>query len=278
MFHKLFAISRPRFWSYLFGPFLIGIAAAPDVVLSLRLVALGLFFTYPANLLIYGFNDIFDYETDKHNQKKKGYEQLLSPAQRRPILRQLTIWGMIGILLVLSADVPQAVKWAMTGFYFFGLGYSVPPIRAKTKPFIDAYFNVLYVFPALVSYGLLTNNYPPIELFLAAGFWCAAMHAYSAIPDIRADKKAGLKTVATVLGTKRTLLFCTAHYLLAAVLALPYIGVFSIVGAAVYVWLMYASLRAPTKDRLFQLYTYFPKINILVGMALFFWILLVVNN
>lgn len=278
MLHKLFAISRPRFWSYLFGPFLIGIAAAPDVAFSWRLVALGLFFTYPANLLIYGFNDVFDYETDKYNPKKRGYEQLLSPERRVPLLRQMGLWGIIGMLLVVSVDVPQVVKWAMTGFYFFGLGYSVPPIRAKVKPFIDAYFNVLYVFPALVSYGLLTGGYPAWELFLAGALWCAAMHAYSAIPDIRSDKKAGIRTVATVLGTKRTLLFCTAHYLLAAALALPWLGLFSVVGGAVYAWLMYASLKATTKDRLFQLYTYFPKVNILIGAALFFWILLVVNN
>ena len=271
------AISRPRFWSYLFGPFLIGLAAAPDIEFSLRLLALGLFFTYPANLLIYGFNDVFDYETDKHNPKKRGYEKLLSPEQRTPLLRHMALLGLIGILLVTPADVPQVVKWAMTGFYFFGLGYSVPPIRAKAKPFLDAYFNVLYVFPALVSYGLLTGNFPPLELFIAGALWCAAMHAYSAVPDIRADKKAGLKTVATVLGAKRTLIFCTAHYLLAALLSFPWIGVFSVLAGAVYLWLMYASLRAQTHERLFQLYTYFPRVNLLVGAALFFWVLNIVN-
>ena len=275
---RFFTISRPRFWGYLFGPFLIGLAAAPDIAFSLHLLALGLFFTYPANLLIYGFNDVFDYETDKLNKKKKGYELLLSPEARGPLLKQMSIWGLIGILLVVSASVPQAVKWSMTGFYFFGLGYSVPPIRAKTKPFLDAYFNVLYIFPGLISYGFLTGGFPPLWIVLAGMSWCAAMHAYSAIPDIRADKKAGIKTIATILGTKRTIIFCTANYLLAALLAFPWIGAFSIVGGALYMWLMYISLKAPTRDRLFQIYTYFPAVNMLLGSALFFWILLVVNN
>jgi 4-hydroxybenzoate polyprenyltransferase len=33
-------------------------------------VLLMIYFTYPANLLVYGVNDIFDYETDKLNAKK----------------------------------------------------------------------------------------------------------------------------------------------------------------------------------------------------------------
>ena len=270
---RLITISRPRFWGYLFGPFLIGLAAAPDIVFSARLLALGLFFTLPANLLIYGFNDIFDYETDKHNQKKRGYEKLLAPSQRGPLLKQLGLWGIIGILLAVAPDVPQAAKWAMTGFYFFGLGYSVPPLRAKTKPFFDSFFNVLYVFPALVSYGLLTGNYPPIELFFAGMFWCAAMHAYSAIPDIAADKKARISTIATILGRRGTLLFCMVNYLLATMLSFPWLGAFSFIALAVYGWLMYASLLTQTRQELFHLYTYFPRINMIVGALLFFWVL-----
>lgn len=274
MFTRLIAISRPRFWSYLFLPFLIGVAAAPDITVSARLLFLALFFTFPANLLIYGFSDLFDHENGKRKKKNQGYELLLKPENRQILLRQITIWGLIGILLVTSEQVPSAAKWAMTGFYFFGLGYSVPPIRAKTKPFLDAYFNVFYVFPALVSYGLLTGSYPPVELFLAGMFWFAAMHAYSSVPDIRADRKAGIRTVGTVLGAKRTIIFSTSHYLLAALLAYPWVGAFSIVAGAVYVWLMYASLQAATRERLFQLYTYFPIINMIVGAALFLWTLI----
>ncbi len=274
----LLRLSRPRFWVYLLGPFLIGIVAAPNQVFSFRLLALGLFFTVPANLLIYGFNDVFDYETDKHNSKKQGYEQLLSPDHRQGVLRILTLMGMLGLLLVLPPSVPQAVKWAMTGFYFFGLGYSVPPIRAKTKPFLDAYFNVLYVFPALVSYGLLTGgSYPALQLFLAGMFWCAAMHAFSAIPDIRADQKAKIKTIATVLGKQNTLIFCAFNYAAAAILSYQYLGWFALAGGLLYLWLMYVSSKTATKEAFFRYYTYFPRINMIMGAMLFFWVLLVVK-
>ncbi len=274
----LLRISRPRFWGYLFGPFLIGIASAPVIDASVRLVLLGLFFTFPANLLVYGFNDIFDYETDKHNEKKKGYEGLLSPKSRKPLLNILAVVGMAGILLVLPSSVSQEVKWAMTGFYFFGLGYSVPPIRAKTKPFFDAYFNVLYIFPAVVSYTFLAGELPLPQLFVAGALWCAAMHAYSAIPDIRADQKAGLKTIATVLGKQKTLLFCAINYIGAALLSASWLGWFSFAALSVYLYILYQSHKTNTRQQLFRYYSYFPIVNMSLGMALFFWIILVVNS
>ena len=70
----LLKISRPRFWIYLLGPYLIGIIAATDTVDILYTIPFWigfLYFLFPANLLIYGANDISDYQTDQHNQKKQ---------------------------------------------------------------------------------------------------------------------------------------------------------------------------------------------------------------
>jgi lycopene elongase/hydratase (dihydrobisanhydrobacterioruberin-forming) len=263
-------ISRPRFWLYLLGPFLLGAAAAPTVSFSWRLLLLGLFFTYPANVLIYGFNDIFDYETDRHNQKKRSYEHLLAPNKRRPLLHHAALMGSLGLLLVLPAGVPAAAKWAMTGFYFFGLFYSAPPIRAKAKPLLDSLFNILYVFPALVSYGLLTGQYPPLQIILAAWLWCMAMHAYSAAPDIEADKKAGISTIATWLGADNTIIFCWLAYAAATGLVYVWLGWFGAGLGAIYQGLMLVSLINTDRERLFSLYRFFPYVNMLIGAALFF--------
>ena len=67
---QLLRVSRPRFWMYLLGPFMIALAATslrPPVEVWL----LGLYLTLPANLLIYGVNDLFDVETDRLNPKKQ---------------------------------------------------------------------------------------------------------------------------------------------------------------------------------------------------------------
>ena len=104
-----------------------------------------------------------------------------------------------------------------------------------------------------------------------------AMHAYSAVPDIEADSKAKIATIATKLGRQGTMFFCLACYLLSAMLSWLALGYFSFVAGMLYGGLMLVSLSTGSKEQLFKIYTYFPIINILVGAVLFFWVLLVAN-
>jgi 4-hydroxybenzoate polyprenyltransferase len=252
------------------GPYAVGVLAAGTVTNWPLMLIIGLYFTLPANLLIYGVNDIFDYETDKHNPKKSSYEALVKPKDQKKL------WRFIGItnapFLLLLPFIGEQARWGVTGFLFFSYFYSAPPLRAKVRPFIDSVFNVLYVFPAVIGYGLVAGKLPNPFLFLAAMLWCMAMHAYSAIPDIESDKKAHINTIATKLGQKGTLIFCLACYILAAGLSWPYLEGFSIATGILYGGLMLASIAIKDRTALFNLYTYFPYINITVGAGLFLWV------
>lgn len=273
MLSWIIKISRIRFWPYVLGPFAIGLVAAGSVDNWFLVLLTGLYFTLPANLLIYGVNDIFDYETDKHNPKKSGYEELVTPKDQKKL------WRWIGItnapFLLLLPFIGINALWGVAGFLFFSYFYSAPPIRAKVRPLLDSIFNVLYVFPAVIGYGLVTNNFPNPLLFISATLWCMAMHAYSAVPDIEADTKAKIATIATKIGKQGTLLFCFVCYLLSAVLSWAVLGYFSFVAGLLYGGLMLISLATSNRQQLFKIYTYFPTINILVGAGLFFWVLLV---
>lgn len=270
---RLFKISRPRFWPYVLGPYAIGALAAGTISNWPLVLLVGLYFTLPANLLIYGVNDIFDYETDKHNPKKSSYEELVTPKDQKKL------WRWIGIMnapfLFLLPFIGIQALWGVAWFLFFSYFYSAPPIRAKVRPLIDSLFNVLYVFPAVVGYGLVSGQFPSVQIFIAAMLWCMAMHAYSAVPDIEADKKAKIATIATKLGRQGTLSFCLLCYLLSAILSWSVLGYFSILAGVLYVGLMVVSLSTENRGQIFKLYTYFPIINIVVGAGLFFWVLLV---
>lgn len=274
-------MSRPRFWPYLFGPFALGIAASPlDAVKDnvLLLLGMGLYFTFSANLLIYGINDIYDYETDKNNPKKKGYEALVKPSQHNFLASAIAISTFPFIIPFLFwPSAPIAARISLALFLFFGVGYSAPPIRAKVRPFIDMLFNSLYVFPALVAYGITVDSLPPSHVFVAAVLWCMAMHAYSAVPDIASDKKAKVNTVATVLGAKGTLLLCICSYVLAGVLVLQDLGIFAVMATAVYAGVMLLSYTSPKRQAVFKLYKLFPYINFSVGFALFWYIVAIVK-
>ena len=101
--------------------------------------------------------------------------------------------------LALVPFLPHAWPWLLL-FLVTGIGYSVPPLRAKARPVVDAAFNILYVAPGLAAYATVSGEQPPLPVLAAALLWCMAMHAYSAVPDIAADRAADLSTVATHFG------------------------------------------------------------------------------
>ncbi|MBK7394552.1 MAG: prenyltransferase [Chloracidobacterium sp.] len=266
----LLKVSRPRFWFYIFGPYIVGLVAAaeyPQQLYKLIYLLFGIYFTFPANLLVYGVNDIFDYETDKLNEKKSDYETLVAPERRSKLWLAIFAANIAFAGILFLNNLPAVIAGA--AFLFFSIFYSATPIRAKTKPFLDSAFNILYVLPGVFAYSLVTGQFPPASIVIAAGCWTAAMHAYSAIPDIDADKAAGLKTIATVCGPYLTLAICAVLYATAAVIAAEYLGFASIMIGFAYVLLMLASARSVKTGTLFKLYRSFPLINVAAGFVIF---------
>ena len=250
---------------YLLGPYMIALAATslrPPVEVWL----LGLYLTLPANLLIYGVNDLFDVDTDRLNPKKRDYESLLLPAQRRGLVTAIVVLNVPFLLLV--PFLPHAWPW-LALFIVTGVGYSMPPLRAKGRPVVDAAFNILYVAPGIAAYATLSGGKPPLAVLVAALLWCMAMHAYSAVPDIHADRAAHVPTVATFFGRVKTLVLCGIAYALAALLAYPSVGGFALLGALAYLAMIALSLRSRGPDQLFALYRRFPLLNTALGGALF---------
>ena len=261
----------------MFGPYIVGLIAGtpnPHALLSPLVIAFGVFFLFPANLLIYGVNDVFDYQTDIRNAKKEKYETLLHPAER-PTLWRVVGWSCLPFLLLLPFSSTRCVA-AMFGFLFFSLFYSAPPIRAKAQPILDSVFNVLYVFPGAFGYFLAGGaNFSASTfalLFGGAWLWAMAMHAYSAVPDISADEQAGIKTVATFFGFRGTLIFCLFLYALAAILAFRVLDFVAVALGIIYVALMLISLRQKTENELLRVYKWFPIVNTLCGFVLFWTI------
>lgn len=268
-----FYLSRPRFWIYLFGPFLIGAIASVQgpFFFSLYFFVFGLYFLFPANFFLYAINDAFDYETDKMNPKKKGYEQIVTPLQRKNVCIAATL--VMLPFLIYGFYSSFIVGCILLAFLFLSWQYSAPPIRAKARPFLDMAFNSLYILPGLLAYFLWTETFPPLGIFLAGICWTMAMHAYSAVPDIDSDKKAGLATIATVLGYDRTLLLCLFLYVISSIVATKYLGFMSLMLGGVYVTLMTLSLLTK-QEYIFIYYKKFPLINTIMGGLLFLFILL----
>lgn len=273
---ELVLISRPRFWMYVLGTFLVGMIASGnpfyyDSNTTMLLVVFSVFFSFPANLLIYGVNDIYDYETDILNSKKVSYEKILSP------LKHKKLWIIIGLCILPFIPflffINTPTLYVMLIFLFTGIFYSAPPLRAKSKPPLDILFSsTIYISPGLIGY-LITGNTNVEWLAVIGGLvWASAMQTYSAVPDIDADKNSGVATLATQFGKQNALWFCLIAYACASIIGAFYVGTVAIVFGAIYVVIVLLSLYNSSK--VFKYYTYFPLVNIAAGAALFFYLFL----
>ena len=273
-FKQILIISRPRFWMYVMGTFLVGMIASGnpfgyETKTVIILIVLGIFFSLPANLFIYGVNDIFDYETDRHNDKKSNYEALLVPEQHKLLWKKIGWFTLPFLPLMFLLNI--YCLGAMAIFLFTGYFYSARPIRAKSKPPLDIIFSsIIYVSPAVIGYlatGNLNLGWMPI---VGGLIWASAMQTYSAVPDIEADKKAGVKTLATQMGERGALLFCLFAFLISAIIGYYYVGFLALVFGFIYAILV--TLSIIKSNQVFKYYTYFPLINTLSGAVLYFYL------
>jgi 4-hydroxybenzoate polyprenyltransferase len=204
---SLLTLSRPRFWLYLAGPVLVGLAYGASTVgdlLSPISVALFVYFLLPANVFLYGINDVFDADIDEENPKKEEREARYRGDRTVPIAVAVCAALGVGFLFVTPST---AWPW-FVGFLLAGGAPPPPPLRFKTTPFLDSLSNGLYILPGAAAYAALSGSQPPLLAVASGWLWAMGMHTFSAIPDIDPDRRAGIRTTATVLGESRTLAYC----------------------------------------------------------------------
>jgi len=211
----LLKLSRPRFWLYLAGPVVVAVAFAAETVGGLFTpLSLGLFayFLLPANVLLYGINDVFDADVDVENPKKEDKEVRFRGD--RFVVASVAVCGLAG--LALFAVTPPVAWGYLAGFFVLGVQYSAPPFRFKTTPLLDSISNGLYVLPGAATYAALAGSPPPLLALVGGWAWTMAMHTFSAIPDIEPDRRAGIETTATVFGRDWSFAYCGALWLASA--------------------------------------------------------------
>ena len=291
-FKKLFKLSRPRFRLYLFGPLLIGWIAwfdyTVDWFFAIRnligetyvdgwlltlLIVTWLYFLFPANLFVYGINDLSDRDTDLLNKKKEWFETRSELSDFPVILWWSLLWSLIyGATVVFLSAQTWSISWEQIAllflwFLFFSTFYSLPPIRAKWIPFVDWLFNILYLFPS-AFWRILSGNQLSDYSMYALIWWVlfmAAWHAYSAIPDIEADSDVWVHTTAVFLWYNNTLVYCFILWTISFWLLFTHLWRWIIPGATFFCGIC---LFAFTRD-IFSLYKLIPKAVVVLGTFYF---------
>src|SRR5690606_24954826 len=199
---QLVGSSRPVSWINTAYPFAAAYLLAGGGITT-ALVVGTLWFLVPYNLLMYGVNDVFDYESDLRNPRKGGVEGVV--LSRR--WHRLTLWAAaltnlpFVVALVLLGDVFSTVVLAISVFAV--IAYSAPGLRFKERPVLDSVTSSThFVSPAVFGLAIADAELTtPVLLALAAFFvWGMASQAFGAVQDIIADREGGISSIATVLG------------------------------------------------------------------------------
>jgi 4-hydroxybenzoate polyprenyltransferase len=218
---KLFWVSRPVSWVNTAYPFAVAyflVTRSFDATFFLGT----LFFLIPYNLLMYGINDVFDYESDLRNPRKGGIEgALLEPRYHRITVIAAVASSVPFILFLTFAGTSASTGWLYL-FVFTVIAYSAKGLRFKEKPFLDSLTSSShFVGPMIFGLSIAGANLadPNILMFIAAfSLWGIASHAFGAVQDVKADREGGIASIATAIGARATTRFAWLAYLAAALL------------------------------------------------------------
>lgn len=264
--------SRPISWINTAFPF-----AASYLFLSHRVdllfVVATLYFLIPYNLMMYGVNDIYDYESDMRNPRKGGVEgALIPPRLHRKILYIVAVVNIPFVLAIIALTQNTLAQLFLGAIVFMALAYSVPYLRFKERPFLDSLTSSFhFVSPlvfALLVVGWKSEYIPYVISFFA---WGMASHAFGAVQDIIADRKAKIASIATVFGAATTTRFATILYTLASLVlilqggAAVFVGIIGLLYVAMT--LPYINLKDKDAEKANGGWRYFLKINQVTGFV-----------
>ena len=242
---KLFKVSRPISWVNTAYPF-----AAAYLVLGGKLDPLffigTLFFLIPYNLLMYGVNDVYDYESDIRNPRKNSIEGAVEAKSFHSTILWSSLILTIPFVIALALLSPPWAAIILAIVLFFVVAYSLKGFRFKEIPFLDSITSSIHFVGPMVFAIALTGFQPKAWPFaVALLLWGIASHAFGAVQDIIPDRKGKLKSVATIIGARKTVWLSAILYALAVATIATQEGVAYFVAAS---GLLYIINLAPYRN------------------------------
>ncbi len=203
-----------RFIAWPIGPILFAYPLiANDIPFGKTGILLLILLSVPFCLLLFGLNDIFDRNTDLANPRKRKEGFI------HGVCLKESEYGKVGWICgaVASAIISVAFstgKWQTVAAAVSLLGmavvYSAPPLRLKSRPPLDSLANAAIIYLIIVfgyTYvdpGLFVPHGEFLQKTVPLLIGIVAIHLFSTIMDAEADKAAGIYTVATRIGKKKT--------------------------------------------------------------------------
>jgi 4-hydroxybenzoate polyprenyltransferase len=229
-FKKIILVSRPISWLNTAFPFAAGYLVAGGMI-DLRFIIGTLYFLIPYNLLMYGINDIFDYESDIRNPRKGGIEGMKEEKKLHPLIWRAALLSNVPFLVFLCATGDIISAGVLAILTFFVIAYSIAKLRFKEKPLLDSITSSIhFVGPLIFALSLTDFTMHAVPYVLAFFLWGIASHALGAVQDIIPDRQGKLASIATFFGARVTTWFAFILYFVAAEIVSGQVFPYSIIG------------------------------------------------
>jgi 4-hydroxybenzoate polyprenyltransferase len=266
----IFKISRFKFWIYTGGTYVVGYALGLSSIsdfFRLEYYIYLIYFFLLANIFIYGVNDYWDKDTDKNNPKKEEKEHKVQDKERKNLLIVISFVIVVSSILMIFQDTVERLIFLI--FLFLSYFYSAKPLRFKQIPILDFCSNYLYIMPGIFSFYLVSKTLPPAIFLIGAFFHIAAMHIFSAIPDIQYDKAAGIITTPVFIKENLSLILCYNFWCLLSALVIISAN-FNPLSFLVVIYPLFPLVLLLKKElKIEKLYWYLPYVNTGLGGLLF---------
>jgi len=165
-------------------------------------------------LVVFGVNDVYDYESDRRNPRKIANSLeggVLDPAHHSDVLNA-AYFSTIFIISSALVNHRRDNTLAAVLLVLLGWQYSSPPLRLKEVPVLDSLSNGGIVFLAWFCgfsfSGLSISEVPSSGIMLS--LCTVGIHALGAVVDSEVDFAAGQTTIATALGKRAAAIFAAS--------------------------------------------------------------------
>lgn len=207
----LLVLARPQFWPLSLAAVHLGFVLATHRVVprgdEILTMANALLVTGPLLwLAVLAVNDAYDLATDRLNPRKAG-----APLVTGRVSRRAAVWAgaVAGLLAVLGA-LPLGILFAAgtAALVLLGWAYSAPPLRLKARAGLDVAVNAgaVGVLGPLGGWVAVTGTIDrfPWPIAVVGLMALAGLYLPTTLPDRDADRRAGVRTIAVVLGAPAT--------------------------------------------------------------------------
>ena len=198
-------VSRPGLWFATVWLYMVPTGQIPNLWESIPFWIGFIYVTFPLNFLVYGWNDMVDFDTDQINPRKdtflfgaKGNQQELANLWKPMLFVQLLF------LPILFYYIGWHFLWMIIIFLIINALYNKPTNGLRSMPPLELLCQVGYLLIAPFSLYLNEVAQLPYQTYIYLLLFAWQSHLIGEVMDIEPDKKVGKTTTATIIGMKKT--------------------------------------------------------------------------